>query len=265
MRSDLNTASVALLAGAQLDSVIAIMGGTATSSLHEVKTTAQRKQCLISLFDDLEARGAYPTGGSYSQALLLTLALGLDDRGGVHFFRTMGEGFQTVKAAKQQTLVSWAQLQHFWTEYRAKPFSFVREDQKLSIRPTLRSLSTEIGRRMMLMGNFELHIWHVFRQHKLVETGKGLVCLAPKAVEVGDVLAVFNGTTVPYVLRPTEGTQDVGGTKPTPCFLVGPCYLHGVMQGELQSRRGEEPFSGLRWTRFDGDDVDSLADEIMLV
>ncbi len=45
----------------------------------------------------------------------------------------------------------------------------------------------------------------------------------PKAAEVGDRICVFQGASVPYVIRSaTDGDHA----------LIGDCYLHGVMDGE---------------------------------
>lgn len=53
-------------------------------------------------------------------------------------------------------------------------------------------------------------------------TRKGFLASVPYTTEMGDCIAVLTGRRVPFVLRP------IGD-----CYrLVGPCYMHGVMDGE---------------------------------
>ena len=55
-------------------------------------------------------------------------------------------------------------------------------------------------------------------------TEKGFYGIGPPLLKEGDCVAVFQGVIVPYCLRPTEGK----GYK-----LVGVCYVHGIMRGEV--------------------------------
>ena len=64
-------------------------------------------------------------------------------------------------------------------------------------------------------------------RRRLITTKIGLVGMAPAVTKKGDTVAVILGCREPLVLRPVE--QD--GQK---CFkVVGACYLHGLMEGEL--------------------------------
>jgi hypothetical protein len=57
----------------------------------------------------------------------------------------------------------------------------------------------------------------------------GYMALVPEEAEVGgEILAVY-GARVPFVLRPVQGTDEYR--------LVGECYAHGVMNGELRSKK----------------------------
>lgn len=53
-------------------------------------------------------------------------------------------------------------------------------------------------------------------------TTNGYYVLGPKVTEVGDIVCVFLGGKMPFVLRPW-------GTR---YLLVGECYVHGLMNGE---------------------------------
>ncbi|KAH0558512.1 hypothetical protein GP486_004829 [Trichoglossum hirsutum] len=54
-------------------------------------------------------------------------------------------------------------------------------------------------------------------------TGKGYLGTVPSEAEEGDLTVIFFGLGVPFVLRPLTG-----GTYK----LIGPCYIHGIMDGE---------------------------------
>ncbi|GAB1316894.1 Folylpolyglutamate synthetase [Madurella fahalii] len=75
-------------------------------------------------------------------------------------------------------------------------------------------------------------------------TDQGLMDLFPHGTQIGDAVAVFYGAPVPFTLRPysrhpaaceVEGVRTLhesaldGGVH---YQLVGPCYVHGIMDGE---------------------------------
>lgn len=70
---------------------------------------------------------------------------------------------------------------------------------------------------------FENDLALLARERRIVVTKKGFYGLGPQLVRKGDVVAVFPGLRVPYVLRSVRG-----GYK-----LVGAAYVHGVMRGEV--------------------------------
>ncbi|EHK23063.1 uncharacterized protein TRIVIDRAFT_222322 [Trichoderma virens Gv29-8] len=49
----------------------------------------------------------------------------------------------------------------------------------------------------------------------------------PKAAQEGDIICIFNGGRVPYVLRPCRNGEYT---------LVGECYVDGMMRGEVRDR-----------------------------
>jgi hypothetical protein len=67
--------------------------------------------------------------------------------------------------------------------------------------------------------SFELRIkWKT----PLCTTAKGYLAAVPFTAKVGDCIAVLAGGRLPFVLRPTGNHYR----------LVGPCYVHGIMDGE---------------------------------
>jgi len=53
--------------------------------------------------------------------------------------------------------------------------------------------------------------------------------LGPQASQEGDVVCVLAGSRMPMVLRPAA----------TGFRVVGPCYMHGIMQGEAAAMMAE--------------------------
>jgi hypothetical protein len=57
----------------------------------------------------------------------------------------------------------------------------------------------------------------------LCATAKGYLAAVPCTTEAGDCIAILSGGNLPFVLRPNGGESY---------RLVGPCYVHGIMDGE---------------------------------
>lgn len=63
-------------------------------------------------------------------------------------------------------------------------------------------------------------------------------CLVPQHSDVGDKICVIKGLNVPFVIRQEEESKP----KPHRLTIVGPCYVHGLMDGALAEegyRRGK--------------------------
>ena len=58
----------------------------------------------------------------------------------------------------------------------------------------------------------------------------GLAGVGPSIMTEGDVVAVFHGLQLPFVLRPS-GEDN---------FLLGWCYVYGIMQGEALQKHEED-------------------------
>ncbi|KAH8732591.1 hypothetical protein GQ44DRAFT_697855 [Phaeosphaeriaceae sp. PMI808] len=64
---------------------------------------------------------------------------------------------------------------------------------------------------------------------KLFMTTKGYMGLAPEGCEVGDKVTILLGGTTPFMLRPLMSKFSFGQHY----ALVGDCYVHGCMDGEM--------------------------------
>lgn len=67
-------------------------------------------------------------------------------------------------------------------------------------------------------------------------TEKSYLAMVPMMACVGDEIVIFSGGKVPFVIR-AEGNNFK---------LVGPCYVHGIMDGEAFPD-GDTKSDGLEW------------------
>ena len=82
---------------------------------------------------------------------------------------------------------------------------------------------------------FGLALRSTIENRQFIVTYKERVGLAPGIVQPGDMLALMPATVVPFVLRKTGQTSR---GQPT-WYLIGDCYLDGVMYGELWKEKME--------------------------
>jgi hypothetical protein len=69
--------------------------------------------------------------------------------------------------------------------------------------------------------------------------------LCPEKAKEGDVVCVLFGSKVPYILRPFLSKSDEEDASPRQAdyfTMVGGCYLHGYMKGELMTVKSQERF-----------------------
>lgn len=51
---------------------------------------------------------------------------------------------------------------------------------------------------------------------------KGYLAMGLETIKLGNIIAIFSGAIVPFVLRPIDDHF----------MVIGPCYVHGIMDGE---------------------------------
>lgn len=70
---------------------------------------------------------------------------------------------------------------------------------------------------------FVAALQHKTRNRQFFVTSRGYMGLGPPRVEVGDVVCVFPGLSVPVIMRKMDGHYK----------HQGQCYVHGIMDGEV--------------------------------
>jgi hypothetical protein len=71
---------------------------------------------------------------------------------------------------------------------------------------------------------FKLNVQRIQRGRAVGLSKNGLIGVFPNNTEPGDVIAVFLGGNLPFILRPTVDNEFQ---------LVGPCYVDKMMDGEV--------------------------------
>jgi len=77
---------------------------------------------------------------------------------------------------------------------------------------------------------------HTAGNRRLFLDCDGFLGMAPPTAQTGDVIVIFLGAQVPFLIRP----HPTGGFR-----LAGECYVHGIMNGELMRGFGQK-----RWLCF---------------
>lgn len=108
-------------------------------------------------------------------------------------------------------------------------------DEDASLVPHLRKLAGACDGMKYERAAYEMGI-----QRALATTRNGRKLLVPRFAQPGDILCVLWGGRVPYILR-SKGEQY---------RLVGECYLHGAMDGELVEAWSEHKVSGITESIF---------------
>jgi hypothetical protein len=70
---------------------------------------------------------------------------------------------------------------------------------------------------------FEVAVQEAHKGRRFCITRDGYMCTAPYNSERGDVVVIFEGFRMPFVLRKSGNDWK----------LVGDCYVHGIMDGEM--------------------------------
>ncbi|KAJ3574375.1 hypothetical protein NPX13_g4382 [Xylaria arbuscula] len=181
--------------------------------------------------------------------------------------------FQSLAALGPGSL-PW--LTAIWNQFEAHCLSPTGEVFQQILLETLGGKPKSLSTDGEIALGFLNYIANILDTNRLFTTRGRYLGLAPKGTRIGDFIIVVNGLDTPYVVRsagkvkykdPKGGGQETENDldKPRPVQVNGPCYLHGIMNGEIFANRDAPQFSHLSWTRYDGDKVDSLEGGLALI
>ena len=95
----------------------------------------------------------------------------------------------------------------------------------------LDEFTRRVASAMSLMGAFS----GCMTGMRICVTAGGSLAVVPPDTQPGDLVTVIWGATAPYLLRHRPDVEPLAGAEHVPLYnLVGCCYLHGVMNGEIE-------------------------------
>ena len=98
--------------------------------------------------------------------------------------------------------------------------------------------------RLCKLWPFAMALQEAQRGRRFVLLRGGMLALVPSDAEPGDHVLLLEGARVPFVVRSVvsgpEATQVEAGHDSGTFKLVGDCYVHGIMDGEMILRGGAE-------------------------
>ncbi|KAJ8130704.1 hypothetical protein O1611_g2922 [Lasiodiplodia mahajangana] len=173
-------------------------------------------------------------------------------------------------------------LTTIWERFATHCFSPTGEVFQRVLLETLGGEAKPLSPSAKIAFGFLNYVANILLHNRLFVTTKGYLGLAPRDVKPGDFIVVINGSHVPYVTRAAgkvkfreiEKEQEKAWKKvllgadlfkERALQLIGPCYLQGIMKGEIFTQRDSPQFSHLEWTRWHDDPVDSLDGILTLV
>ncbi|KAI0400672.1 hypothetical protein F4802DRAFT_584124 [Xylaria palmicola] len=171
-------------------------------------------------------------------------------------------------------------LTAIWDRFSAHCFSPTGEVFQYVLIKALGTKPKELSTDGFIALGFLSYLANILVQNRLFQTMHGYLGLAPSNTKLGDFIAVLNGCGEPYVVRPagkvkgmedgtredrTQGTEAAYVFEDKGLLVIGPCYLQGIMNGEIFTDRDSPQFSHVEWTRHDGDMADSLAGDLVLI
>jgi hypothetical protein len=87
--------------------------------------------------------------------------------------------------------------------------------------------------KMKAMTPISLAAKRVLQGRRFFVTHKGHFGVGPMSCEAGDVVCVFRGGALPYVVRLEENGNEVCNGRTVGSFMfLGECYCHGFMEGQ---------------------------------
>ncbi len=203
----------------------------------------------------------------YSEPLWLVLAKtltgGVSECPGAEFLLSR---YRTFESLESLGVGSLAWLTAIWATFAAECFSPTGEVYQYVL---LKSLGAKplppLSTNGEIATGFLCYLANILVPNRLFVTSNGYLGLSSADVKGGDFIAIFNGCHMPYLVRSAGKVKYKDKVLEGALQVLGLCYVHGIMKGELAEKRNERRFREFKWTKHDGDKVDSLEGWLMLV
>ena len=143
-------------------------------------------------------------------------------------------------------------LRNLWLQLESTPY---KDESSTEHFETDGSEGREAGKKMQTMAEtstvkaysrlfcYRMALKNLLDDRQFIITNEGLAGLAPAIAQSGDHIVVFAGAATPLVLRP-GGKDEKGRIR---YYVIGDCFVHGVMYGELHEALKVGPWD---WKRL---------------
>ena len=143
-------------------------------------------------------------------------------------YAVLGDMFPVMKESPERLVLLW------WVFASLK----IKPDNTLDLALEINLPNMQTGERGQSRAQSVRTAWLILmfivtalNNHAVFITLQGYLGLGPALTEVGDSVVIFGGSQTPFVMREIGSAGDDGLEKDF-CIL-GDCYLHGFMYGEL--------------------------------
>jgi hypothetical protein len=176
----------------------------------------------------------YPNMEPFYDALGFTLLAGCIQTTAGNELRRVLEGLSqpALSANGQLMWKEWVmELWSLFNSYCLQPTGEVFQSIVLKMLGYKPEAEIELSRRGKIAWKVYLFIWTLLCRHSLILTQQGYIGLGPRDCKSGDLVAVFNGCKTPFIIRLAD-THPFSFSPPA-YHLVAPCFVHGIMLGEM--------------------------------
>jgi hypothetical protein len=200
---------------------IAVLGETVTDPVIDIDKPTVGNKAWVSYVEISKRYVQYPSDVSVFDAFWQTLVAGRDATGRERPPKDYSEVFSLILDSSTGNMPSLPG--QVYSPRRQKGFF------------TLNSLRSRKPAKTLeeLRESFRVAL----KNRKFCVSENGYFTLVPRGTVAGDVICVLEGINVPFIMRRAE---DQDGFE-----LVGECYVHGIMGGEVMDR-GEIPLQTIR-------------------
>ncbi|KAF2812630.1 HET-domain-containing protein [Mytilinidion resinicola] len=197
--------------GKVFDSIVTL-GCVTTQPVLDIDNPAQGNSQWTTYVDIAKASQSYPTETTIFDAFWQTLVAGADGSGHKKPPPEYSDAFSLILDESTGNMPSLP----------GQVYSVRRQKGHF----TLKSLRSRNPQRTLedLRKSFR----RALRNRRFAVTSGGYFGLVPRGTMVRDKICVFELGHVPFVVRPVEDREDFQ--------LVGECYVHGIMHGEVMER-----------------------------
>ena len=216
----------------------------------------------IVTLDQSSQRKFEPTSEPLWLILAKTLTGGVGDCPGAGDMLSMYSMFESLQHLNPGSLAWLTAIWDCFAKHCLAPTGEVFQHVLLK---TLGAKAKPLNEEARIAQGFLTHLANILVPNRLFITVDGHIGLAPRDVRGGDIVAILNGCHMPYVVRSAGKVKFKEEPLKGALQVIGPCYLHGIMNGEIFKNRDAPQFSKLEWTRHDGDSIDALEGWMMLI